>query len=203
MSKIAVWAKQKQLVPQVLRKAAIMNRIRRRPLEREAWSRKDSGISVGEDERAGVRTALEEMKMEGPNAFGKVALIRKSIEHSHTPSPLGLSNYEALDDEDGFYDDEHEHYYGGSPPSSPQQELHATDGTKVNGYYSDFNFFDNSHEDTGGRDSDEEYDDPFSLSLLPAEITKEKRPPSPPDGSIIENMKEKDRQREVLFLEFI
>jgi len=175
-----------------------MNRVRRKTLEREAWLRKDSGISVGEDERAGVRKAvLGDMGMEGPNAFGTKP-IRTSIEN--TLSPLGLSNYDALDDEDGFYDDEHQ--YCGSCPNSPKKEKKIIKNkTNDDEYYSDFNFFDNSKED--GRESDEEYDDPFSLSVLPAEIAREKRPPSPPDGRLIELMKEKERQREVLFLEFI
>lgn len=73
-SKIAVWAKKKSLVPQVLRKAAIMNHIRCRVREKEAWLRKDSGISVGEDERAEMRrnVALGEMELtrfESPNAI--------------------------------------------------------------------------------------------------------------------------------------
>jgi len=197
-SKIAVWAKQKHLVPQALRKAAIMNRVRRKTLEREAWLRKDSGISVGEDERAGVRKAvLGNMGIAGPNGFGRSAPARKTVEHSL--SPLGLSNYDALDDEDGFYDDEHQ--YCGSCPNSPKKERVKNRMAEDDEYYSDFNFFDNSKED--GRESDDEYDDPFSLSVLPAGIAREKRPPSPPDGRLIELMKEKERQREVLFLEFM
>lgn len=168
-------------------------------MEKEAWLRKDSGISVGDDERAGVRKAVwGDVGMEGPNAFGKSTHLRNPVEH--TPSPLGLSNYDALDDEDGFYDDEHQ--YCGSCPTSPKKDEKVTKMTDEDDeYYSDFNFFDHNKED--GRDSDEEYDDPFSLSVLPAEIAREKRPPSPPDGRLIELMKEKERQREVLFLEFI
>jgi hypothetical protein len=176
-----------------------MNRVRRKTLEKEAWLRKDSGVSVGDDDRAGVRRAvLGDVEMEGPNAFGKSSTIRKSSEH--TPSPLGLSNYDALDDDVGFYDDEHQ--YCGSCPNSPKKREKCRDKTNDDDeYYSDFNFFDNSKED--GRESDDEYDDPFSLSVLPAEIAREKRPPSPPDDRLIELMKEKERQREVLFLEFI
>jgi len=167
-------------------------------LEREAWLRKDSGISVGDDARAGVRKAVfGDMEMEGPNAFGNANTARKSPEHN--PSPLGLSNYDALDDEDGFYDDEHR--YCGSCPNSPKREQHVKDKLEDDDeYYSDFNFFDTGKED--GPESDEEYDDPFSLSVLPAGIAREKRPPSPPDGRLIELMKEKEREREVLFLEF-
>jgi hypothetical protein len=198
-SKIAVWAKQKHLIPQALRKAAIMNRVRRRTLEREAWLRKDSGISVGNDGRAGVRKVVfGDVEMQGPNAFGNLYTAQNDAELN--PSPLGLSNYDALDDEDGFYDDEHR--YCSSCPSSPKKEQstkHKTDDDDE--YYSDFNFFDASKEE--GPESDEEYDDPFSLSVLPAGIAREKRPPSPPDGRLIELMKEKERQREVLFLEFI
>jgi predicted small lipoprotein YifL len=198
-SRIAVWAKQKQLLPQALRKAAIMNRVRRKSLEREAWSRKDSGISVGEDERVVVRKAvLEGMKVEGPNAFGKALHPPTSVEYNPVmPSPLGLSNYDALDDEDGYYDDEH--LYCSSCPNSPKKEK-PLERKKNGDYYSDFNFFDHTPND---RESDEEYDDPFSLSVLPVEIVMDKRPPSPPDSRLLELMKEKEREREVLFLEFM
>jgi hypothetical protein len=176
-----------------------MNRIRRKSLEREAWSRKDSGISVGEDERVVVRKAvMEELTMEGPNAFGRTPYISKSVEHNPaTPSPLGLSNYDALDDEDGYYDDEHQ--YCSSCPNSPQKEK-LLEKRKNREYYSDFNFFDSAQDD---RESNDDYDDPFSLSVLPAEIVMEKRPPSPPDGRLMELIKEKERQKEVLFLEFM
>jgi hypothetical protein len=176
-----------------------MNRVRRKSLEREAWSRKDSGISVGEDERVVVRNAvLQNMNMEGPNTFGNKSHTYKGGQPSPViPSPLGLSNYDALDDEDGYYEDEHQ--YCSSCPNSPKQERPRV-REENSEYYSDFNFFDSAQED---RESDDEYDDPFSLSVLPAEIVMEKRPPSPPDGRLLELMKEKERQREVLFLEFM
>ena len=180
-----------------------MNRVRRRTLDREERLRKDSGISVGEDERRETREAVfKEMEMEGPNAFGSgpnAARRTSDTRHSILPSPLGLSNYDALDDEDDWYgntyDDDEETPDTGS--ERREKTLHRED---KQGYYSDFNFFD---ERPDRQDEDEnDYDDPFSLSLLPSEITKEKRPPSPPDDRLIELMKEKQRQREVAFLNF-
>jgi hypothetical protein len=179
-----------------------MNRIRRRALDREAWLRKDSGISVGEGDREEARrVVMEEMKMEGPIVFGRHAPIIRMIpepRHSVALSPLGLSNYDALDDEDGFYDDD-ECDEGSSPTYAPQKDTPMDDGGAY-GYYSDFNFFDSSH--STHKEEDDEYDDPFSLSVIPPEITQDKRPPSPPEDGIIELMKEKERQREMLFLKF-
>jgi len=72
--------------------------------------RKDSGIGVGEDVRREVREAFNaEMKAAGvanspalglgPNAVRCTDEARDSV----PPSPLGLSNYDALDDEDDWY----------------------------------------------------------------------------------------------------
>jgi len=119
------------------------------------------------------------------------------------PSPLGLSNYDALDDEDdyGYFDEESE---DGSVSGSPRKHKmvkrdRGDDGDGA--YYSDWSVLDNG-DGTREDEDDDEYDDPFSLSVLPSEFTQEKRPPSPPEGPILELLKEKERQREVLFLEF-
>lgn len=171
--------------------------------EKEAWLRKDSGISVGEDERAETRRAvMEDMKLDSPNAINIAypASGRYVVENTIAPSPLGLSNYDALDDEDdyGYFDEESEDggsVFGSSRVSKTEKRDREPDGE----YYSDWNCFDNT-EDT--KEDEDEYDDPFSLSVLSAELAKEKRPPSPPDGRIIELLKEKEREREVLFLGF-
>lgn len=179
-----------------------MNRLRRRAIGRESASRKDSGISVDEEEKAATRKAvLEDMKMQGPNAFDtEFPTPWRTAEHKRTvqPSPLGLSNYDALDDEDGYgyYDDEVEE---GEEPQHRKEKIVDSDGSRD--YYSDWNTFDHSH-DTKMEDDDDKYDDPFSLSVLPSGIATEKRPPSPPDNRVMELMKEKERQREVLFLQF-
>ncbi|KAH0547572.1 hypothetical protein FGG08_000297 [Glutinoglossum americanum] len=84
MSKIAVWAKQKALGRNLLRKAAIMNRIRKR------------------------RAEASEIK--GPNfikhqdTVAQAQLPRRQF-IPLPPSPLGLSNYDALDMEDDFRDE--------------------------------------------------------------------------------------------------
>jgi hypothetical protein len=182
-----------------------MNDIRRRMAEKEAWLRKDSGISVGEDERAETRrVVMEEMKFDSPNTINIAypGPERYVIENTIAPSPLGLSNYDALDDEDdyGYFDEESESggsVFGSSRGSKSEMRDKEPDGE----YYSDWNCFDKT-EDAKNEEDEDEYDDPFSLSVLSAELAKEKRPPSPPDGKIIELLKEEKREREVLFLGF-
>jgi hypothetical protein len=187
-----------------------MNHIRRRIAEKEAWLRKDSGISVGEDERAETRrVVMKEMelgKLESPNAVNisyPTAAGRCVVENRIAPSPLGLSNYDALDEEDdyGYFDEESED--GGSVSgSSPMFRKSEKKEREPDGeYYSDWNCFDNTEDEKNEEDEDE-YDDPFSLSVLSSELAKEKRPPSPPDGKIMELLKEKEREREVLLLGF-
>jgi hypothetical protein len=208
-SKIAVWAKQRHLTQQALRKAAIMNRVRRKTLER-----KDSAISVGEDERREAREAvLGEMKAGaavapglGPNAIRHSDESRWSV----PPSPLGLSNYDALDDEDDWYESYHEEEESDPLPAMPkarQDVQHESKDKQQKSYYSDFNFFElqaRKEGEDGGGDDDDDDDDPFHLNVLPSEIVKEKRPPSPPEDKLIELMKERQRQREITsgFLHF-
>jgi len=209
-SKIANWAKQKHLAPQALRKAAIMNRVRRKTLER-----KDSGASVGEDPRREVREALDGIKSVedkmvdenvvdlGPNAVRHADAPRYSV----PPSPLGLSNYDALDEEDdwyGNYDDDEEETAGlGIGMPKKDKELVREDKES---YYSDFNFFEFQGPQAEEVEQEEDDDDdPFHLSVLPSELVKEKRPPSPPDDKLIELIREKQRQKEITstFLHFV
>jgi len=86
-------------------------------------------------------------------------------------------------------------------PIHRKKKNRAERRAEEDGYYSDFNFFDNTNDDL--RDSDDEYDDPFSLSVLPNEMGTERRPLSPPEGKVTELIKEEARERQVLFLEFL
>jgi hypothetical protein len=96
------------------------------------------------------------------------------------PSPLGLSNYDALDEWPSHFDDESNGeqdsgYFGGSGADSGDT------------FYSDFNFFDSDSE----HPKDEEYDDPFSV--LPSQVLNPARPPSPPEEPFKQMLKEQDR----------
>jgi hypothetical protein len=214
-SKIAVWAKQRHLTQQVLRKAAIMNRVRRKTLER-----KDSGISVGEDERREAREAVRGEARErradvlkeavaavglGPNA------VRQSNEQPRWSPPssvLGLSNYDALDDEDDWYESYHEEEVSDplpSPPLSAEMENSEDRRQQQKSYYSDWNYSAiQARRGEDEEDSSDDDDDPFHLNILSSEIVNEKRPPSPPEGRMAELIKEKERQREITagFLHF-
>jgi hypothetical protein len=202
-SKIAVWAKQRHLTQQVLRKAAIMNRVRRKTLER-----KDSGVSVSEEERRETREAvMEGMKVEVEEAVA-VGLGPNAIRHSDEsrwsvpPSPLGfLSNYDALDDEDDWYESYHEEESDPLPNMPKTARIEGKQEDKS--YYSDWNYVDlQACRGSEGGDDDEE--DVFHLNARPSEMAKEKRPPSPPEDKLIELLKEKQRQREITadFLHF-
>jgi hypothetical protein len=89
------------------------------------------------------------------------------------PSPLGLSNYDALDLEDEL---QHEENDGGST------------------VYSDFNFL--NPVDVGV----DEYDYLDELDGLPPELPQNYRPLTPPDEKFIEIQREKERQKEFAFL---
>ncbi|KAE9963608.1 hypothetical protein BLS_002248 [Venturia inaequalis] len=221
-SKIAVWAKKKSsLGQQVLRKAAIMNFARCRIREKEACSRKDSGVSVGEDERAEVRRRaslgvetdvlgeIEVKRWQGPNNLAVHTTWPKTTgrcaERIVQPSPLGLSNYDALDEEDeidfGYFDDEDKdeetgYEYGDATTSRKDKRKKGEDEE----YYTDWNCFDNVQETR--IEEEDEYADPFSLSVLSKGLVKEKRPPSPPEGKRAEILKESEREKEVLMMGF-
>jgi len=181
-----------------------MNRVRRKTLER-----KDSGISVGEDERREAREAcLEGVGVRevvgaglglGPNALA--ALQGRGAEEeawSSSASPLGLSNYDALDEEDDWYDSYHEEDGEGEEdgdgylwPRSPKAM--KRDEKREKAYYADWNVRDADEED----ELSEEH--VVNVPVIPAElIASEKRPPSPPEGRIIEILKEQEREQEII-----
>lgn len=185
-----------------------MNRVRRKTLER-----KDSGISVGEDERREARErVMEGVHVEdvvraglsvgaglGPNA---VAAHLSPVDEawSHSSSPLGLSNYDALDDEDDWYESYHDEDEGGEggygPPFSKlSPEICPRETSPAKSYYTDWNLRD--------ADGDDEGEDTHGIDALPP-VPTEMRPPSPPEGRMMELLKEKERQQEIIsgFLHF-
>lgn len=172
-----------------------MNRVRRKTLER-----KDSGISVGEDERREAReNVMKGVEVKdavaaglGPNA---ICHLQQQDWNSHTSdSPLGLSNYDALDDEDDWYDRYHDEDEEADEtlPRSPEAVVGPKVGTAAKkAYYADWNL----------RDADEEDEDDGESGVfdaLPTELLSDKRPPSPPEGRIVEILKEQEREQEII-----
>jgi hypothetical protein len=89
-SKIAVWAKQKALGRNLLRKTAIMNQVRKMQVAaREVQQRQ-----------------MEIARQEFLRHQSCIAQIPRRAYLPLPPSPLGLSNYDALDLEDEAYTDE-------------------------------------------------------------------------------------------------
>jgi len=162
ISKIAVWAKNKSLTRGSLRKAAIMNRVRMR-----IDAAKDSMRQ--ERERTRDTMALRQVVVQKPRYYDLPL----------PPSPLGLSNYDALDLEDEFED-----------------ALEDSDGGERSrsAIYSDFNIM-NPMADGDGDNYDylEELD-------LPGFMV-EQTPPPPPEDRIVEILREKERQRDVYFVQ--
>ena len=89
------------------------------------------------------------------------------------PSPLGLSNYDAFDNEDGFFDED------------------AEDGEGL--IYSDFNVLEPCEPVVDDHDSLSAFDnDPHVWGkLVPLA-----------DEKVVEIMREKERQKEILFVRF-
>ena len=97
-----------------------------------------------------------------------------------SPSPLGLSNYDALDQE-------------GDPYSEDEN------GTaEVSSIYSDFNVLDSNEPVLDDYDSLTSFDDP----IIEYEDICQQRPPTPPREEIIKLAMEIERQREVFFVDF-
>lgn len=136
-----------------------MNRVR---------SRLDTAKAKAREAQNVVRhaTALSELSVQKPR------------HHELPPSPLGLSNYDALDLEDEIWGDD------------DGDSLHST-------IYSDFNVM-NPYTGTDG----DSYDYLDELDGIPHEMPED-RPPPPPDERFSEILKEKERQKEIYFVKFL
>src|SRR5215470_15522508 len=87
-SKIAVWAKSKRLCGGLLRKAAILNRMRR-----------SLGTGLGGAVGKG-NSLVDAAGLGGQEGFLRPGFATLRGVGVQNPSPLGLSNYDALDEED-------------------------------------------------------------------------------------------------------
>lgn len=160
--KIPVWgAKNKAHGKNVLRKAAIMNRVRLRMNAAKDFLRL-------EQERRKEKPSLREIVFEKP----------RFLDLTIPPSPLGLSNYDALDLEDDHdpYDDEH---------GTEDEQESALD--RVSAIYSDFNIM-NPNASHG-----EDYEFLDALDGISKEDLPDEPPTPPPEDSIVEMLKEDQR----------
>jgi hypothetical protein len=157
ISKIAIWGRSRSAGKNMLRRAAIMNRVR---------LRLDAAKGLHpQRERTKETVALRAIVVQKP----------RSHDFPLPPSPLGLSNYDALDLEDDLSEDEHE----GVDCSS--------------GIYSDFNIMNPMANDG----------DPYEYLDALDGITPEDlpdTPPPPPEEGIVEMLRGKGRQGESIFV---
>lgn len=159
LSKISVWAKNKALGKNVLRKAAIMNRIRRRM---------DTAKDLMRVEQERTRElSLREVVLQKP----------RCLDFPLPPSPLGLSNYDALDLEDDVYDHEDDE-----------------NADNVSAIYSDFNIM---NPTTSIEGDDYAYLDALD-GISPEDLPD--TPPALPEESIAEMLRE-DSRGESIFVQ--
>ncbi|KAI9713037.1 MAG: hypothetical protein M1820_001022 [Bogoriella megaspora] len=175
-SKIAVWAKQKGLGAEVegaLRRVAGINRLKQQFEKRCDIKKLGSG---------GLNTAK--------------VVHQRSQNLTIPPSPLGVSNYAALDDED-------------TPPETNEIE------NEEDGIYSDFNVLDPVDPESPSALEEAEQHSVFArvpLELSPCQLRREEhmaeevvsrhdRPPSPPDELLKEMIREKEGGGEAAFVE--
>jgi hypothetical protein len=153
VAKVAVWRpKNNTLGRSELRKAAIMNRVRKRMDAAKDFMR------------------LEQEKGRAQLSFREVVLQKPRIhEMPLPPSPLGISNYDALELEDEFddYDDD------------------GNEGSST--IYSDFNIMNPITSDG------DEYDYLDAIDGITTQDLPD-TPPQPVEEDIVELLREKERQ---------
>ncbi|KAH6680409.1 hypothetical protein B0J14DRAFT_433220, partial [Halenospora varia] len=159
ISKVAVWSKNKGLGRSELRKAAIMNRVKKRMDAAKDYIRL-------EQEKGRAALSLREIVLQKPRIH----------ELPLPPSPLGLSNYDALDLEDDF-------------------DNHGQDEgmDEISAIYSDFNIMNPVTSDG------EDYDYLDAIDGISSQDLPD-TPPSPPEDSLVEMLKERERTGDSFFV---
>ncbi len=174
-SKIALWAKQKALGRNLLRKAAIMNSFRQRLVAAKENEQRRMELARQSFLYGELSAANLGMLADGPR---RCQSLPEHNPHRHyiplPPSPLGLSNYDAFDDED-YTQLDGEHEDAENRPS-----------------YSDFSILD---------PAESVVDDYDSIGSLESAST-DRRPPTPPCEKFVELMMERERQKEISFVQF-
>jgi hypothetical protein len=183
-SRIAVWAKARQLRSRSLRKAAILNCARK-----TGWASGTGPDASAFEERViteGSSSTASLGRRDGPDedVQGEAEILgairNEGVgEHFLDASPLGLSNYEEFHDWKGYVGTHDEDDPGGCT-RVPQTHMHQeedVDDDDEDQVYSDFNFLDPVA--TSPQD-DDDYDDPFAV--LPPDWYQDHRPLRAPDG---------------------
>jgi hypothetical protein len=177
ISKIAIWAKGRRLDKNLLRKAAIMNRVRINLDTAKASCA--TAYAIKQEEVARGTPALRQVIVQKPRCYDAPL----------PPSPLGLSNYDALDLEDelesfGDWSEEHDDDDG------------SYCGPSI---YSDFNVMKPMTTSDG-----DDYDYLDELDGIPHDLPDERPPPLPGvDERLVDILTEKERQREISFVQFV
>ncbi|KAG0648645.1 hypothetical protein D0Z07_4907 [Hyphodiscus hymeniophilus] len=164
-TKIAIWGKSRALGRNLLRKAAIMNRVRLRMDAAKDFMRQ-------QEQKSRETLALREIVVQKP----------RHHDLPLPPSPLGLSNYDALDLEDEFADEDDEY------------QEHQNGIERTSSIYSDFNIM----NPTSTGDDDYGYLD--ALDGISEQDLPDTPPAPPAEEGIIEILREKERQGHSYFV---
>ncbi|KAI9748812.1 MAG: hypothetical protein M1815_002970 [Lichina confinis] len=197
-SKIAIWAKQRHLGTDQLRKVAIMNDIRMRVAEAQRAKRWQMEVArqafmygLG-DPRAPPDGAVDHVPNSQPDSDPSRSRRQRSVDAPTTrpyrprpPSPGACSNYDVLDRED----DE----------AAAAMDGDGTDRVLACAFYSDFSSLQHPHRKPSLADP---YDEPLDSLERRRTLSPMDRPPSPPDEKTLELMRERERQKEVSFIQF-
>jgi len=171
ISRVAIWGARNRAANKiVLRKAAIMNRVRMSMDAAKDFMRL-------EQERSKGRMSLRQIVIQKP----------RCNEMPLPPSPLGLSAYDALDLEDEISD-----------PYDEDFGIDRSDGMdRISAIYSDFNIMNPVSSD--GNDGDDDWGFLDALDgIQPRDLPD--TPPPPPEDSIVDLLREKERQGDGYFV---
>jgi len=243
-SKIAVWAKQKALGRNLLRKAAILNRIRRRAAAAREEREREKVLSARQAELESARLAFLYGSPNGTHTrpayspyehddndgswYGGADGVgagrkRQQLQTQFPrreyiplpPSPLGLSNYDALDLDDDFDEEEGADWGIGGDGDGDREDGMERNGMSAEGnggaIYSDFNVLEPTESVIGDYDNIDSYgmsdlltpeiNAPLDSGSLPLDLGKKKQEGAP-ESKALEMIKEKERQKKILFVNF-
>lgn len=195
-SKIAVWAKQRHLGSNHLRKVAIMNDLRMRVAQAQRAKRWQMEVA-----RHAFMYAARTWTWPSPSACRDTTLMpgsrcRRPRSSTTTcpsnrpylprpPSPAACSNYDVLDRED-------EEEAAAAAAAMDEEEATTPEAGRGPAIYSDFRIMEPNEPVIA-----DEYE---ALDGLPPPWPTD-RPPSPPEEKALELIRERERQKELSFVE--